>query len=220
MNKRRQLFLFLIVALLISLLCTGVLYFLFPRFLCCPVYSTSESNLYQGEEMEVEGAAELKEFFVPLNNYIKEIAIHIRKDSEEQMSRIAGTASAVLTDSKDHIAARDRVRLEEGGFILFDIESWVKPGQKYQLQLTLENCENVYLAAGSKDIGPEEHDFLLKNGQETEKCIYIRYIYGCYTKKLLALWFLTFFCAACVLLCGSRRFAAGIARNERRNENV
>ena len=190
-NKMRKLTLLLIGGIVFSLLFTGIIYLFFPQYLCFAVYDVSEGDLYQKEELEMHSGSRLMEHFVPWNDYL--IGVNIGVKREENDNEIIGR----LWDNQGKMIA-------ESGFSVRDVAyefmfyKWVKPGQEYQLEILLpeENQSAVIITFGPNDSGAVEHNITYIDGISSDKVLYVRYIYGTYSKKLLAFWLIVFF------LCG------------------
>lgn len=190
----------IIISGLVGLLCTYSLYAFCPRFLCYVVYDVRESDSALIENKTVEGNAQYTEYFKPVNSYIKSIYIHVKsaKAPEDTAERICGT----LIDRNGKIVKESFYEIENAIrnlYCEFPIEKWVEDGQEYQFVITFPDCDDIEITFGPCEIGPDEHVRLLYNGEEIDENIFLRYSYGTYSKKLLAMWFLVFFISSYLL---------------------
>ena len=181
----------LIFGIAIGVLCTGLVYRCLPQYLCYVVYDVCESDLYQKENREMEPGAVLVEHFVPRYRYLTGICIHVdRKSSRGNGNIVIGR----LLDSKQRVLAESSFAPEEP-FFEFEFNRWVSTEEEYQLEIIFpeENGSAVMTTFGPEGIGPDEHRTLYVNGERTGEAVYAEYIYGTYSRKLLAFWFLIFF---------------------------
>ena len=183
----------------ISIVCTWGVYQFFPKFLCYVVYDVHESDLQEQWDRIISNE-EYIETFTPTNSYIKTIAISIttQKGDEEYEGYVVGR----LTDGRGKLIAQDKYLLSAGmshEYCEFEIEKWVTPGEEYQFCLVFPEEENVSVTFCAADAGPAEHVNLQGKQQSETRNMYLRYIYGTYSKKLLAIWLLVFFIGAYLL---------------------
>lgn len=205
-NKMRKLTLLLIGGIVFSLLSTGIIYFFFSQYLCFIVYDVGESDLYKKEELEMYAGSQLMEHFVPWNDYLIGVNIGVRR--EENDNEIIGR----LWDNQGKMIAESSFSVRDVAYE-FTFQKWVKPGQEYQLEILLsdENQSAVIITFGPNDSGAAEHGITYINGTPLDKALYVRYIYGTYSKKLLAFWLLVFF------LCGFMIGETALSKYEKRS---
>lgn len=211
MKKYKQISIFLGISVAAAVLLTGILYYVFPRFLCYSVFAVSENDGYSEEKMQPAEMEEYTEEFIPANNYIKEIDIHVQEDAKITDDPTGERLLyATLLDAGGSDVVKDKIPIEKGGYIQFKIEKWVKAGQKYQLKLMFENCEDILVTLGEEETKPMEHQRFMINDAETKEILYMRYVYGGYSKKLLFMWFISFWFMAGALLCCKKNGDGGI----------
>lgn len=177
-----------VTGFLFGVIFTGIVYRFFPQYLCYAVYGVSESDLYQKEELEMRPGMRLTECFVPQNRYLMKISVGaVRGDSD-------GVLIGRLSDGQGKV-------LEECQFALpdlvyeFPFQTWVEPGQQYQLDILAseKNQSAVRIVLGPEDSGAAEHVSSYADGRAVDRVPAIGYIYGTYSRKLLAFWFIVFF---------------------------
>ena len=195
-NKMRKLSLLLIGGIVFSVLSTGIVYRFFPQYLCYTVYDVSEGNLYQKEELEMSSGSLLTERFVPTNDYMIGIDIGVKREenaNEFNENELIGR----LSDDHGRTIAESSFTVRDVEY-RFTFHKWVEPGKEYQLDILLpeENQSAVVITFGPGDTVASEHTATYIDGASSDLSPYISYIYGTYSKKLLAFWLLVFF------LCG------------------
>lgn len=195
-NKLIDIIILCIISGVISIACTWCVYNVFPQFLCYAVYDVHESNLQEKEDKPVSGQ-EYVETFVPVNSYIKTIAISVTTEDNDDVYEdyIVGK----LIDNNGKTLAQDKYEISSGmslEYCEFEFEKWVMPGEEYQFVLTFPEREDVLVTFCSLDAGPVEHVSLQGGQQSDVENMYMRYVYGTYSKKLLAIWLLGFFIGA------------------------
>lgn len=180
-----------IFGIIFGMLCTGLVYWRFPRFLCYAVYDVSESDLYQKENREMAPGTCLVEYFVPRYRYLTGVHIHVNQKRKEDSGNIV---TGRLLDSKQRVLAQSGFAPEDE-FFEFKFNRWVSTDEEYQMEIIFpeENGSPVITTFGPEDIGPDEHRALYMNGERSGEAIYAEYVYGTYSRKLLAFWFLVFF---------------------------
>lgn len=187
----------LIFGMVTAGICTGILYRCFPQFLCYAVYDVCASDLYQREDRLMEPGSSLVEAFVPRYPYLTGIRIQVdRAGSGDHGNVIIGR----LLDPGRKTLAESRFAPEDA-FFEFRFDRWVRVGEEYRLEVIFpeENKTAVPTTFGPKDIGPEEHRALYIDGEKAGQAVYAEYIYGTYSKKLLAFWFFVFFLGGTLL---------------------
>lgn len=195
-NKLIDIIILCIISGVISIACTWCVYNVFPQFLCYAVYDVHESNLQEKEDKPVSGQ-EYVETFVPVNTYIKTIAISVTTEDNDDVYEdyIVGK----LIDNNGKPLAQDEYEISPGmslEYCEFEFEKWVTSGEEYQFVLTFPEREDVLVTFCSADAGPVEHVSLQGGQQSDAENMYMRYVYGTYSKKLLAIWLLGFFIGA------------------------
>lgn len=200
-NKWKSVLLLLGASCLAALVCTFCIYKIFPQYLCYAVYGVSESELYESESRRIAPGASYTEYFTPLNAYLKSIAFNLESGMGEnsgELNYIKGT----LLDEEGKAVAKNRILAEASDtsvYCEFPIEKWVEPGRQYRFVMEFPDSGELYVTFGPDDIGPAEHGRLLQGTESADFGMYLRYVYGSYSKKLLALWFLIFFVSAYLL---------------------
>lgn len=191
MNKMKQMSLLLIGGIVFSVLFTGIVYRFFPQYLCYTVYDVSEGDLYQKEEVEMYSGSQLAERFVSKNDYL--IGVNIGVKRGENDNKIIGR----LLNDQGELMAEDSFSMRDASYE-FLFQKWVEPGQEYQLEILLseENQSAVIITFGPNDSAAAEHNTTYIDGILSDNALNVSYIYGTYSKKLLAFWLLVFF------LCG------------------
>lgn len=187
-NKWRKLVLTVMGGIVFSIALTSIMYRFFPQYLCYYVYDVSENNLYRTAEKEMFPGMFLTESFIPQYHYLTGIKIELGREDNDNM--IIGR----LLDGQGKIMAENRFTLRDMEY-KFSFNKWVDPGQEYQLEIIFpeQNQGSVTVTFGSGDSGSEEHENSYINGTLSEDALYIRYIYGTYSRKLLAFWLIVLF---------------------------
>lgn len=165
---------------------TLILYLCFPQFLYQLTYDVHESDLYEREVREVLPGTVFKETFSPAQPFVKAIGLHVERKSTDD--EIVGR----LYDESGKLIAEDSFRLRNVEYA-FHFRKRLDTDKTYQLEIVVsEHNENpVRLTFGPEDIGPGEH-VSFQSGGAAGEILYMQYIYGTYSKKLLGLWVLVF----------------------------
>ncbi len=196
----------LLFAAIFTVVATGILYFCFPQFLYQLTYDVHESDLYEQEVREVLPGTVFTEVFSPEQPFVRAIGLHVKRESTDD--EIVGR----LYDESGKLIAQDSFRLRNVEYA-FDFRKRLDTGRTYQLEILVpEHNENpVKLTFGPEGIGPGEHIFFQRGGIAGEnqnadirdadvrhvadsqsEILYMQYIYGTYSRKLLGLWVLVF----------------------------
>lgn len=181
----------MIMGIALGVLGTFLVYWQFPQFLCYTVHDTSQSDLYQKISHEMEPGTNLVEHFVPRNKYLTAVRIHVkREENEGEEDIIIGR----LLNAEKQVLAESSFRPQDE-FFEFKFHKWVNTTKEYQMEIIFpkENSHAITTTFGPSDIGPSEHRALYIGDVCSEETIYAEYIYGSYSRKLLAFWFLIFF---------------------------
>ena len=181
-----------LISVLSAIISIIILFFFFPQYLCYTVHATSESIIYDAEEVSIEPESIYIETFSPIYSYVKTISIHIGCNTDLSGQKIVGQ----FMDEQGRIIEECTYQISQDdiyNYAEFKIEEWVKVGHEYKFAIIFPPCEGIKILYGPQSIGPDEHVSLSLDSQLTEDNIYMRYIYGNYSKKLLLLWFLAFF---------------------------
>lgn len=189
------------IVCMVSLVCTAIFYRFFPQYLCYQVMAVNESKLYDAELYEMEQGASYTEYFKPQRNYLKSIALNLAPRKIKKGDTIY-EIKALLKNKNGKIIEESVFLLENlyaSTYCEFKIEKWVKSGEEYLLEIQFPDCEGVYVTFGPSDIGPAEHVQLTEGDTVIDENMYMRYIYGTYSKKLLAFWFVVFFISTYML---------------------
>lgn len=187
-SKWRKLALLTAGGLVFSILCTGIMYWYFPQYLCYAVYGVSEGNLYQAEEEKIAPGTLLTECFAPCNRYLTGVAVGVQREDNDN------AVTGRLLDGQGKVLAEDQFTLRDVDYrFLFD--KWVEPGRQYQLEILFpeSNQSVISLTFGPEDSGAGEHIGSYIGENPLDKAPYICYIYGTYSRKLLAFWFIVLF---------------------------
>lgn len=211
-NSRRTLASLLILSFIIALLGAAVLYKVFPETLFKIVYIVHESGGTEEEliSKNIERNSQYIEYFHPEESYLKSIVLHMgclgdsSQDSNRNMAvniKLLKNDGTILTEKNLLLESMKGLRSQE-----ISVESFVETGQEYRILITFPDSGNLFITAGLKEIGPGEHVRLIINGEKAEETLYIQYIYGTYSRKLLMMWFLVFFATVFFIAewCGCR----------------
>lgn len=200
-----------------------VVYTLFPQLLCRVVQDVHASNLYQKQQMSVDENISYTECFVPQQySYIKNIILHVVNAEQgkengdmEDDDQFNLHANMELTDDLGRVLIKKKYTFlgMNEAFIEFPIEKWVIPGKSYKFKVTFTSNVKVYLTCGPADIGPDEHQVLEIDGEKSEKALYMEYVYGTYSKKLLLFWFCAFFSSFSLVVEGLQLLYSRIKRS-------
>ncbi|MCM1065038.1 MAG: hypothetical protein NC420_11330 [Eubacterium sp.] len=187
-NKWGKLALLMMGGLVFGILCTGIVYWCFPQYLCYAVYDVGEGDFYQPEEEKIAPGTLLTEYFVPCNRYLTGVGIGTRREDKD--NAVVGR----LLDGQGKVLAEDQFTLRDVNYS-FTFDKWVKPGQQYQLEILFpeSNQDVVTVTFGPEGSGAGEHIGSYAGKNLMDKVPYIYYIYGTYSRKLLAFWFIVLF---------------------------
>lgn len=177
-----------IFGMIIGVACTCVLYRFFPQYLCYAVYDVGGDRLSDIENREVNPGTGLTEYFTPNHVFLTGIIVNAqRQDSEDVIE-------CRLFNSRRKLLAEDMFTLRDPSYE-FRFNKWVTPGETYQLEITLpeSNTGAIITTFGTAEIGTSEHISSYMDDVQTQDTLYIQYVYGTYSRKLLAFWFLMFF---------------------------
>lgn len=197
-NKSRLLVGLLILSLASALAGTVVIYKFLPKYLFQSVYIVHESGIGGESELtKIEENTQYTEYFYPTEPYLKSIVLHMGSTGEEPRNLDRNmTVNMKLLRDDGKVLAQSNLPLEAVGGLAyqeFSLESWVGVGKEYRALITFPERSDLHITASKEEIGPEEHSALLINGEKSEETLYMQYLYGTYSKKLLMLWFLVFF---------------------------
>lgn len=175
-------------ALLFGILLTGIVYRFFPQYLCYTVYDVSEGSLYQTKEMEIQPGMSLTEYFVPRNKYLMGISVGVVREDN------GNVVAERLLDDQGKLLKEYRFALSDPSYE-FPFQKWVEPGRQYRLEILFpeENQSAVTIVSGPGDAGAAEHVASYMDGVSMDQTLVTGYIYGAYSRKLLAFWFIVFF---------------------------
>lgn len=187
-NKWRKLVLLVLGGLIFSTVSTGIMYWFFPQYLCYAVYDVSEGNVYRLEEEEMVPGTLLTEYFVPGNQYLTGVGMEAQREDNDNV--VIGR----LLDGQGKVVAESQFALRDADY-RFLFHKWVEPEQQYQLEIQFSenNQSAVTMTFGPEDSGAGEHVKSCIGGNPWDKVPYIYYIYGTYSRKLLAFWFIVLF---------------------------
>ncbi len=190
-DKIKGLIPLLIFGIVVSVVGTCIIYRQFPQFLCYAIYDVKASDLYESENRQMVPGDSLEECFIPRLDYLTAVRIHVERDGIEEADNIV---IGRLLDSKQKVLAEADFAPQDE-FFEFEFHKWVDTKEEYKLQIVFpeENATAVATTFGPADIGPDEHRTLYVNGVQDDSAIYTEYVYGTYSKKLLAFWLLIFF---------------------------
>ncbi len=199
-NTLKRILILSAISLLIALVGTLLIYKVFPQYLCYEVYDVHEGNVTSYEDRKVLPGEQYEVAFIPQMEYIKSIAINVNQSltageiSHTQPYEITAT----LTDGQGKVLTEDTYVIEKNDvrtriYCDFVVEKWMKPEEQYLLTIRFPNENSVYATFIGQDACSEEHISLQKNGELCNDALYMRYVYGTYSKKILVLWFAVFF---------------------------
>jgi len=187
-NKWRKLALLAAGGIVFSVVSTGIMYRFFPQYLCYAVYGVSDGELYQAEEKGMAPGTLLTECFVPQNGYLTGVSVGVRREENDNMviGRLLDGQGKVMDECYFTLKAID---------YSFLFNEWVEPGQQYKLEILFpeSNQSAVMVIFGPEGSGADEHIISYVEGNPSDKELYAGYIYGTYSRKLLAFWFIVLF---------------------------
>lgn len=196
----------LLIATLFMIFATLVLVWAYPKALYRLTYDVHTSDLYEKQEREIAPGSVLRETFRPQSSFIKTIGIHAARSTSSD------SLQCILYDESGKSIARSSFCLQDETYA-FTIDKRLDTSKQYVLEITAptSNQEAITLTFGPADIGPSEHisfeasfedsfessyessyEVSPEDG-ENQPLLYMEYIYGTYSKKLLAVWMLCFF---------------------------
>lgn len=209
-DNKKHLLCLVVVSLLTGILGTLAVYRYFPQYLCYTVRDAYTSDLYESREQTLGSGLEYTEIFVPRESYVMSIIIRLTGTAEQSQKVITGKLineeGKVIGSSKTLIG-----RVENSVFCEIPIGKWLKPGERYRLAIVFPEEEELAVTMGPGDIGPDEHIGAEIDGEPAENSLYLQYVYGSYSKKLLGVWFLVF-CLSGYLLGECFLFRTGSRR--------
>jgi hypothetical protein len=173
---------------------TIILYEFFPQFLYKMTYDVHESNLYAKEVREVAPGEAFTETFSPQLSFLTAVGIHIVRERSDD--KVVGR----LYDEAGKLIAEESFMLKDVDY-RFSFMRRLDTDKTYSFEIFFpENNENsMEVTFGPEGIGPSEHISFSENGEASENIIYMQYVYGTYSKKLLALWGLMFWVAGLII---------------------
>lgn len=194
-NRWRNLVLLIAGGMVFGVLATGIMYRFFPQFLCYAVYAASEGSLDQAEAAGMSPGTRLVEQFVPRFQYLTGVNIGVRREETDDV--VVGR----LLDGQGKVMAESRFALWEADYVLA-FNEWVEPGRQYQLEIIFpeSNRSEIMVTLESEDSGAEEHVMSYMEENPLDKALYVCYIYGTYSRKLLAFWFIVLFTGGCMIM--------------------
>ena len=170
-----------------TLLATAILYICFPHLLYRLTYDVYESDLYESRSREVYAGESFTETFSPELPFVMAIGLNVER--RNRTDEIIGR----LYDDSGKLIAEDSFNLIDVDYN-FSFMKRLDTDKTYKLEILIsENNKNpINLTFGPEDIGPSEHISFEDSGEMSEEILYTQYIYGTYSKKLVALWMLVF----------------------------
>lgn len=199
-SKLKSMLIMSALSVLIAGFGMSLIYKVFTQYLFYEIYNVSETVMAAPMDWEVEAGAQYEECFVPQSDYLKSISINVNQTATLELNDTPEDyrIQAVLKDDSGKIVkeAGYTVRatdVRERIYCQFHFETWVKPGQPYQLSVIFPENQKVSVTFGGETGHPAEHVTLNAAGNEIAEAMFVRYIYGTYSKKLLLLWFMVFF---------------------------
>ena len=188
------------LSVLIAGLGVGLIYKVFAQYLFYEIYNVSETVMAAPVDWEVAAGAQYEEYFVPQSDYLKSISINVNQTATLELNDTPENyrIQAVLKEDSGKIVKEagymvKATDVRERIYCQFNFETWVEAGQQYQLALVFPENQKVSVTFGGETGHPAEHVALNAAGNEIAEAMFVRYIYGTYSKKLLLLWFMVFF---------------------------
>ncbi|MCM1551682.1 MAG: hypothetical protein NC092_03210, partial [Butyrivibrio sp.] len=159
-----------------------------PQYLYYYVYDVSENDLYRTETQELLPGMQLTEQFIPRYRYLTGVTIGAKRENSD--NRLVGR----LRNEQGRVIAESQFDLRDTDYT-FTFDEWVKPEQQYQLEVLFpdDNPSPVTITFGPGDSAPNEHQMSYIGDTPSDDALYIRYIYGTYSRKLLAFWLIILF---------------------------
>ena len=199
-SKFKSMLILSALSVLLAGLGIGLVYKVFTQYLFYEIYNVSETVMAAPVDWEVAAGAQYEEYFVPQSNYLKSISINVNQTAtlelndtpqDYRIQAILKDASGKKVKEAGYTVKATDVR--ERIYCQFSFEKWVKAGQQYQLSLVFPENQKVSVTFGGETGHPAEHVALKESENEITEAMFVRYIYGTYSKKLLVLWFMVFF---------------------------
>lgn len=188
------------LSVLLAGLGVGLVYKVFTQYLFYEIYNVSETVMAAPVDWEVAAGAQYEEYFVPQSDYLKSISINVNQTATLELNDAPEDyrIQAVLKDASGKVVREagymvKATDVRERIYCQFNFETWVKAGQQYQLALVFPENQKVSVTFGGETGHPAEHVALNTAGNEIAEAMFVRYIYGTYSKKLLLLWFMVIF---------------------------
>ncbi len=184
-----------ILSFILSMVGMFVLYFFFPKMFCNYVYDVHTNYSGDEEYKPEESHKEYQEIFIPTYNYIKNINVYILCNEQTVNQNVF----VCLVNEKGNTIRQETFTISSNNNIydlVFEVEKWVSPEERYKLVLSMESTENMYVPLGLYDNKTPEHVELLADNESVESNLYLQYVYGTYSKKRLILWFIAFYISA------------------------
>ncbi|MCM1113592.1 MAG: hypothetical protein NC399_10105 [Muribaculum sp.] len=200
-NSVKTMLILSVISLAAGLLGSGIVYRFLPRYLCYVVYDVSASDSSAHEDREIAPGAQYDEYFTPRSSYIKSIEINLNAVAKgEKAGMDGGAVTGILRDENGKVLSKKQYTVSGEDvrrqlYCEFPFETWVRTDRQYRLSLSFPEKEGIVVTF-DPDGGCAEHVALWENGAETQDALYMRYVYGAYSKKLLLMWFLAFFVSA------------------------
>lgn len=160
-----------------ALLCTGILYYFFPSLICHTVYMVEEYGTDAMDEYPMQEKEIIERTFTPSGNYLKAVGIHVALEGAANDEKWEGLTTKAQLYQGDRRVAEGKESVTSNGFVEVPIEKWVDSGKAYRVVFSFETDKAINLKMGADGI-------------------YMQSIYGSYSRKLLVLWFLAFWCIA------------------------
>ncbi len=174
--------------MIFSALSTGIMYHFFPQYLCYAVYAVGKGNFYQLGTKEMAPGTSLTECFSPQFGFLTGINIGVKREENEN------TLIGRLLNEEGRVMAESQFTLKDADYS-FLFYKWVDPERQYQLEILFpeSNQGAVTVTLGTGDSGADEQTGLYVDGNPSNKELYAEFIYGTYSRKLLAFWFIVLF---------------------------
>lgn len=202
-SKLKTMLILSVFAIVVAGFGTALVYKVFSQYLFYEIYNVSESIMTTPQDREITAGTQYDEYFIPQSDYIKTIGININQVATLELNdnpesyRIIGIlkdeTGATIKETCYTIKAED---VRERIYCRFNFETWVKTGRQYRLSIVFPQNQNVSVTFGGDTGHPAEHVALRADGSEIAEAMYLQFIYGTYSKKILLLWFMVFFLTA------------------------
>ena len=177
----------LLFATVFTLLTTVILYTCFPHLLYRLTYDVYESDLYESRSREVYAGECFTQTFSPKYPFVMAIGLNVER--KNRTDEIIGR----LYDDSGKLIAEDSFNLMDENYN-FSFMKRLDTDKTYKLEVLIsENNKNpINLILGLEDTGSSEHISFEDSDEISGEILYTQYIYGTYSKKLMALWMLVF----------------------------